>query len=381
MNAWIKKIEEAIEEARLIPLWGEPPAFPWEAFSEKLSAALQLDARVECEKSAWKEPEEYLTGLGEEPYTLTLSLSPLPEPLFFAISSQDAKKLAVRCLGNGRGAKGFSHPDFQEGFLHYLWLQMLDLIDELRCFSDLSPKLEEKKPLPEAEGGFCHDLALVIDEQKVRGRLICPSSFHQAFRAHFSEEKPSLANSPLAKDLFVPLRLLIGDTQLKRSSWEKVAVGDLLVLDRCSFDPDLQKGSVELLLEKTPLFRGRIKEQSLKIIDYALTYEENMTPRDDENEAKNAEEEESFQTAGESAESAIETLLSTEEIPLTLTVEVGRLKMSVDKLLQLKAGNVLELGVTPKQGVHLTVEGKRVARGELVKIGELLGVRILDIKH
>jgi len=53
--------------------------------------------------------------------------------------------------------------------------------------------------------------------------------------------------------------------------------------------------------------------------------------------------------------------------------------MSVKKMLELQPGNLLELDIHPENGVDLVVNGKRIAKGELIKLGEALGVRILDI--
>jgi flagellar motor switch protein FliN/FliY len=47
-------------------------------------------------------------------------------------------------------------------------------------------------------------------------------------------------------------------------------------------------------------------------------------------------------------------------------------------LLHLKPGNVLELSVRPEQGVDLSIGGKKVAKAELVKLGDVLGVKILE---
>ena len=79
------------------------------------------------------------------------------------------------------------------------------------------------------------------------------------------------------------------------------------------------------------------------------------------------------------SETISEQTLALKEVPLTLTVEVTRLNMNLDKVLQLSVGNLIELPVRPEQGVHLVLNGKRVAQGELVKIGEMLGVKILHI--
>jgi flagellar motor switch protein FliN/FliY len=60
-------------------------------------------------------------------------------------------------------------------------------------------------------------------------------------------------------------------------------------------------------------------------------------------------------------------------------VELARLKITLDKLMSLNPGNLLELPIHPDQGVTLTIHGQKVGKGELVYLGEVLGVRILEI--
>ena len=67
------------------------------------------------------------------------------------------------------------------------------------------------------------------------------------------------------------------------------------------------------------------------------------------------------------------------EIPLNIVIEVGRVKTSVEKLMELQPGNMLELDLRPENGVDLVVNGRRIAKGELLRIGDTLGVRVLDI--
>lgn len=71
--------------------------------------------------------------------------------------------------------------------------------------------------------------------------------------------------------------------------------------------------------------------------------------------------------------------ISSEEIPLSIVIEVGRLQMSVQQLMELQPGNMLNLNVYPENGVDLVVNGRKVAKGELLLIGDTLGVRVLDI--
>lgn len=70
---------------------------------------------------------------------------------------------------------------------------------------------------------------------------------------------------------------------------------------------------------------------------------------------------------------------SIDDISLIVTAEVARIQMSVKKLVELQPGNLLELNVHPEDGIDLVVNGKRVARGELLSLGDALGVRVLEI--
>jgi flagellar motor switch protein FliN len=47
--------------------------------------------------------------------------------------------------------------------------------------------------------------------------------------------------------------------------------------------------------------------------------------------------------------------------------------------MELQPGNMLEVDLHPENGVDLVVNGKRIGKGELLRVGETLGVRILDI--
>lgn len=67
------------------------------------------------------------------------------------------------------------------------------------------------------------------------------------------------------------------------------------------------------------------------------------------------------------------------DIPLHLTVELGRTKMLVKELLQLNQGSVVELGKLAGELLDVFVNSKLVARGEAVVVNEKFGVRLVDI--
>jgi type III secretion system YscQ/HrcQ family protein len=66
-------------------------------------------------------------------------------------------------------------------------------------------------------------------------------------------------------------------------------------------------------------------------------------------------------------------------IPATLVVELARVDLPIARLAGLKAGDVVELGREPGAPVDLTCNGRLVAKGELVQVGEELGVRVTGV--
>ncbi len=67
------------------------------------------------------------------------------------------------------------------------------------------------------------------------------------------------------------------------------------------------------------------------------------------------------------------------DVPVTLTVELGRINLTVTQLADMKPGDVVELGRHSRAPVELTSNGRLVARGELVLIDTDLGVRVTNV--
>jgi flagellar motor switch protein FliN/FliY len=67
------------------------------------------------------------------------------------------------------------------------------------------------------------------------------------------------------------------------------------------------------------------------------------------------------------------------DIPLKVSVELGRAKVIIKDLLQLGQGSVLELDKLAGEPLEVLVNGKLVARGEVVVVNEKFGIRLTDI--
>ena len=67
------------------------------------------------------------------------------------------------------------------------------------------------------------------------------------------------------------------------------------------------------------------------------------------------------------------------DIPVTITMEVGRSQISIRNLLQLNQGSVVELDRVAGEPLDVLVNGTLIAQGEVVVVADKYGVRITDI--
>ena len=79
---------------------------------------------------------------------------------------------------------------------------------------------------------------------------------------------------------------------------------------------------------------------------------------------------------GGAAEPDIDVIL---DVPVTLSLEVGRAQMSVGSLLRLSQGAVVELDRKAGDPLDVLVNGALVARGEIVVVNDKFGIRLTEV--
>lgn len=92
--------------------------------------------------------------------------------------------------------------------------------------------------------------------------------------------------------------------------------------------------------------------------------------------AQNVEERKEEGARKEEELANLELLL---DVPLSVTVELGRTKMMVRDLLRLGHGSVVELTKMAGEPLDILVNGKPVAHGEAVMVNDRFGVRLTDV--
>lgn len=413
---WLQQVSTSAKEKDEIPLLGYPPPFPWNKFTALLSKTLQAEGlKVESKTLELREANKLFAGLGQPLTKLHFTITPLQGAACWAMAQEDMIRLMTLLLTKQSQPGSIIDAEFQQGFSKFLALEIFHAIAKLEFDKSLSfALLEEAAQLPN-EACHCLDVSIAIDQNIFWGRLILSPELRHSWKEYYSSRKMT-ASVPLAlaQKIQVIVHLEAGRTTLALSEWSKVALGDFVALDFCSLDPEDGKGRIMLTINGQPFFRGKLKDGNVKILENPLYHEVDtfMAKSHDEEQDEDSEMEEFEDTEGFEDEELEDTFeedvselekespperqkalgsqetapqkaepagVATKDIPLTVVVEVGRLQISVQKLMELQPGNLLELDIHPENGVDLVVNSKRIAKGELLRLGDALGVRILDI--
>jgi flagellar motor switch protein FliN/FliY len=126
----------------------------------------------------------------------------------------------------------------------------------------------------------------------------------------------------------------------------------------------------------------KIKSDEKKIAEErkAQTETEAKTTGDSRSEAKTEAKPAQFSNvqdrSGSTSQRGVDFIL---DIPLQVSVELGRTHMLINDLLRLGQGSVVELSKLAGEPMEVLVNQKLIARGEVVVVNEKFGVRLTDI--
>lgn len=426
---WLRQIPSSLLQKDSTPLVGFPPPFPWKPLSAALAQVFQLPNLTIKPTDAlrWRTEKELLDGLGEQPAPLHIAIAPTGGTVCWLMAQKDLAFLMCLLLTQKEQPLEVIDPEFLESFYQFLAIEALNSLYHLDFDKELSGQILAKKEIP-TETSLCQDVEIIIGDRTVCTRLIISPELQLGWKQRYSERTMDAA---LLSALDLTIHLEVGRIAFSSEAWSKICPGDFILMDFCSLKSS-GEGRVLLTVQGTPLFRGKLKAGNIKILEHPLYNEVEMTANnssddeetkdthadgdadafteDSENEPMEGEEEPQEKwppppesrtaqqqqaqanaqvTPAPAASQVIKEQVATPEVPeegfslggtpLSIVIEIGRLQMTIQKLMEIQPGNLLELNVRPENGVDLVVNGKRIAKGELLLIGESLGVRVLDI--
>lgn len=412
---WIKSLEPRLAAHDRVPLLPGPTDFSWDALADRLKAQLQIKhLHIDKGVPVFETREEVAAHFKEPHIALPVLFSPQPEPLYVLLSRRELVHLLCHLLGQHDASDTLEEP-YLMGFVSFLAAAAFDTIEALVPKEGWSLRLGEAKEMPKGDYlsfsvGAHFDDALTL-YPRLAIPVACYASFQERYALMGRQE-----GSKVGQKVEMTVAMQVGSAFLSYEEWAKVEAGDFVLLDRLTLLPGQSKGKVLMTLNSKPLFRAKVKKGALKIDERVTHYEVSSAMEKDEEETAEDVQEEGLEPDQEEVEEFAEegyeekeveqapvaeapkaeapeappveikesghppvVPFTQESLDIQLVVEIGRLKITLEKLTQLQPGNILKLDVNPESGVDLVVNGKVVGRGELLKIGDLLGVRVLDL--
>ena len=386
MNAlkdlFLKKIDEALFLHDEIPLLrGE--GFDLKAFSESLKKELELENfEITFQNMAWEKTENISQSFGKNPFQLCMSLTPLIGSFYWIVGQNELNEIITGAFLEEKKAKNISLA-LKEGFSRYLAIRALNLLQKQTLFKGLNFKIIESAKI-QSKNALCIDFKITLNQKVISHRIALTPDFRISWNQH-QHSQPSLFFSSVKKNLQLPLSFILAETTFTASELTKIKLGDFLLLDKIYYDPKTNIDRVKVQLHSIPLFQVKLKKEKMEIIDFAH-FEENIMTESQDNPIPEASQEPEKKAASDKVEnktsakpSSKADAVSIKDLPLTLTVELAKMQMELSKMTDLQPGNFLEIPSSVEEGVSLCVNGKKIAKGELIHVGEKLGVRILEI--
>lgn len=420
---WIREIKPEIKQLDSIPLTGAGPSFPWDQLASRLAQTFNREISLQTSEPHWRTKDEIYEGLGDSPLPLTFVIPPFRGSVYWLMPEQDIAILEALILAKNDHSLSFQDRTLSESFYRFLALEALYQMSQVNYDKTIIPILISHSNLP-ADDALCCDITLKVENRTLLGRLVISKELRQSWADHYSKQGPSQLTKELAEQVEVLVHLEAGRIHLTYQEWDSLQLGDFIVLENCQLDPQKLTGPIMITLNGKNIFRASIEDDRIKILEIP-TYYEVETPMAKQNSHESDDDEfddfddlddslsdDDFLTDEEfddlspmveetgavehpepapsvpileentpqpSQTPVEEGLIATNQIPVALVVEIGSIQMSMQKLLQLEPGNVLELGIHPENGVNLVVNGKCVGKGELIKLGNALGVRVTNL--
>jgi flagellar motor switch protein FliN len=351
-DLYLEKISSQLQELDETPLFGNAGPINLEDLSALLAAQLGIDdLNIRATTGQWKEKGK---GTASPIY-----LSSIDEPIYWMMSKPEKEKVITNLFSSNKKKTAITQ-NLQEGFYRYLLLEVIASASILEPIQQMSLTLEEDTPIPNGEA-FALDIEITSSDFTAWGKCIIPHSFRKKWVQHFAAFPAKYIPSKLARALPVEVGIQIGSIKLPLNQWKTIKLGDFLIPDLLSNN---ERGT--LMLNNLPLFQVHIHDNKIELLSYAINIEEPM------DESENLPLSQKLETVEKESKSI-------KEIPIHVSVELARLKIPLDQLMSLTPGNFLEIPSLSDKRVNLIANGQKIGVAELVRLGETLGLKILEI--
>ncbi|EPP34670.1 type III secretion apparatus protein, YscQ/HrcQ family [Chlamydia ibidis] len=281
---------------------------------------------------------------------------------FFLTSEEDLQSLMVAVFGDSSLASYFYQKDKLLGFHYYFTAELCKIFQDLSWIPSLTMKVSEdaKFSVRSLQGSYYTvGVSCRLDGKNIYFNLLFPETTQQSCKKFLASLNQDFDIHQVDPMLPIAMSVDVGYCELTEEEWQQVIPGSFILLDTCLYDPDTGESGALLTINNRQFFGGRFtdtKSGEFKITSYPNLQHEDAPEEHEEHEPA---------------------------IPLPsrvkLVAEVARYSLTVENFLSLGIGSVLHFdGTHPVLGVDLILNGAKVGRGEIVSLGNVLGIRVLE---
>ncbi|MFZ4100079.1 MAG: type III secretion system cytoplasmic ring protein SctQ [Chlamydiia bacterium] len=399
---WLPRLQKACLEASVIPLWGGLSPFPQAVVEQRLAPLFQ-GLSVTFEVQPTQNPEE------TSPPTDALVYHATAAPIDGTVSCHLAPSAIWELLAGtthkdpGLGAASLDR-DLCDGFATFLLTCILQALTKTPW-----PGNSRWQLTSEAKGSP----ALAVEGTLQLGTLSCPFLLYvsdqmvEQFRTQYAPRPLEQLNPELAESIDLMVDMPIGHTTVSLKELKQVRLGDVVLLDELLLDLSTGDGTFSLRIGNQDVWSCLLNEGQLladrpfpphpenRAMSFPPDHPEDFSEFDDLGSFDDLELDDDLppepppakkgRTGAKAAASADDESVPMQEgsavdrLKVQLTVSLGRITMTARDLLEIRPGNTLDLPVNTQGPVDLLVGTERVGRGELIQLGDHLGIRILEI--
>lgn len=332
-------------------------------------------------------PRNLRRYLGERAFLAAIAAQPHQPRGVMEVDLSLAHRLVDLLLG-GVGDAPVLRPltDLEEGVLMYLAVELLRTLHQSAPGELPHFRLEGVHQNPGEVLALLEDelsvvvaqIAVAVGQHAGTVRFVLPGTVVQAAAfdrasARQVKERELQVEEHRHRFSHIPtfVRVEVGQVTLTGHELRDLGPRDVIVVDEVLARPDRGEGGKVRLRVGKGIVGYLVAQLNVEETRYELV----LTGLEVHGALKGA----SGRKAVEEAEKALETADLLGDVPLHISVELGRVPTTAEEILGVKLGDVIDLRRAAGDPVDLSVNGKIIARGELVEVDGNLGVRITSM--
>lgn len=354
---WIQSQQDFLNSLESTEGHNKFPRFPKVEAQNLLAKKFRLESSdIALNYKGKKSLDTISSEMGSTLLVQPMLMQPIDSGSFYYVTTEeDLQELMVAVFADNSLASYFYEKDKLLGFHYYFVAEMSRVLQNLQWIPSASWKLAgdaifSLRSL--ADSGEVHviDVTCRLGEKQFMFNLLLPEAMMVNLDKFFDEIDIPFDVKRINQTLPLTVSIELGHCNISNEEWSAVVPGSFIVLDSCMFDPDTDDCSAIVTIKGNSFFGGRF--ENLNTGEFKITTYTNNISGSENNDSNPGIQ--------------------------RLAIEVARSSLTVQDFIKIMPGYTFNLGINPKQGVDLMMGGQKVGRGEVMSLGDVLGVRVIE---